>query len=218
MAHERPVNPPPSSLPQKNKQTNKNTNKRNKEKTWTYAGKRLQLQSHVCLSCRVTAQRGKITKSYNSHQTDRENIEIACWWERRTRDRKVASSNPGGRGGRIFFSGVNFVCWLLFGVRSTPVLLQWHIKDPGQSAKSAGVRLHLNTHRSSTQRSRSGLTRPLSRHSVGTYSQTSSHTTCQGTFGLSRLSSLSHCGLILAPRVTLVCTRLSPLPKKKKKE
>ena len=37
---------------------------------------------------------------------------IACWLERRTHDRKVASSNPGRSGGRIFFSSVNFVCWL----------------------------------------------------------------------------------------------------------
>ena len=29
--------------------------------------------------------------------------------------------------------------------RSTPVLLQWHVKDPGHPAKSAGGRLHLNT-------------------------------------------------------------------------
>ena len=33
---------------------------------------------------------------------------IACWLERRTRDRKVASSNPGRSGGRIFFFRVNF--------------------------------------------------------------------------------------------------------------
>ena len=26
-----------------------------------------------------------------------------------------------------------------------PVLLQWHVKDPGHSAKSAGGRLHLKT-------------------------------------------------------------------------
>ena len=45
---------------------------------------------------------------------------------------------------------------------------------------------------------RSGLTMPLSRHSVGTYQETSSHATRQGTLGHSRLSSLSHCGLILA--------------------
>ena len=114
----------------------------------------------------------------------------------RTRDQKVASSNPGRSGGRIFFSRVNFVCWLLFGVRSTPVLPQWHVKGPGHSAKSAGGRLHLNTHTSLTQRSRSGLTMPPSRHSVWTYHETSSHTTRQGTLSNCRLSSLSHCGLI----------------------
>ena len=54
-------------------------------------------------------------------------------------------------------------------------LPQWHIKDPGQSAKSAGDRLYLNTYACWTQRSRSGLTMPLSRHSVGTYPETSSH-------------------------------------------
>ena len=57
--------------------------------------------------------------------------------ERRTRDRKVASSNPGRSSGRIFFSRLNFVCWLSFGVRSTPVLPQWHVKDPGNSAKKS---------------------------------------------------------------------------------
>ena len=39
---------------------------------------------------------------------------IAQWLERRTRDRKVAGSNPCRSGGRIFFSRVNFLCWLLF--------------------------------------------------------------------------------------------------------
>ena len=31
----------------------------------------------------------------------------------------------------------------LLGVRSTPVLPQWHVQDPGHFAKSAGGRLHL---------------------------------------------------------------------------
>ena len=44
----------------------------------------------------------------------------------------------------------------------------------------------------------------LSRHSVGTYQETSSHATRQGTLGHSLLSSLSHCGLILAQKVELV--------------
>ena len=39
---------------------------------------------------------------------------------------------------------------------------------------------------------------PLSRHSVGTYQETSSHATRQGTLGHSPLSSVSYCGLILA--------------------
>ena len=81
-------------------------------------------------------------------------------------------------------------------VRSIPLLPKWNVKDPGHSAKSAGGMLHLNTHTSLTQRSRSGLTIPLCMHSVGTVPETSSHATCQGTFGHSRLSSLSHCGLI----------------------
>ena len=38
---------------------------------------------------------------------------------------------------------------------------------------------------------------PLSRHSMGTYQETSSHATCLETLGHSRLSSLCYCGLIL---------------------
>ena len=40
--------------------------------------------------------------------------------------------------------------------------------------------VHLNTHRPLTQRSRSGLTMPLFRHSKGTYQETTSHATRQG--------------------------------------
>ena len=39
---------------------------------------------------------------------------IAQWLERRIRDRKVGCSSPGNSGGRIFFSRLNFPCWLLF--------------------------------------------------------------------------------------------------------
>ena len=112
----------------------------------------------------------------------------------------------GRSGRRIFFSRVNLVCWLVFGVYSTPVLLQWHVKDHGHSAESAGGRLHLTTHTSWTQWSQSGLTMPLSRHSVGTYLEKSSYATYnEGTLRHSRLSSLSRCGLILAERVELEC-------------
>ena len=123
---------------------------------------------------------------------------IACWKECWTRAQKVASSNPSRSGGRIFFPWVNSVCWLLLGVCSTQVLSQWHVKDPGHSAKSAGGRLRVRTHTSLTKWSQSGLTMLLSRHSVGTYPEMSSHATCQGTFSHSCLSSLSHCGLIVA--------------------
>ena len=59
------------------------------------------------------------------------------------------------------------------------MLPQWHVKDPRHSAKSAGGRLPLNMHTPLTQRSWSGLTKPLSRHRVGTYQETSSHETRQ---------------------------------------
>ena len=52
--------------------------------------------------------------------------------------------NPSRSGMQIFFFRINFVCWLLFGVHSTPVLLQWQVKDSNYSAKSAGGRLHIN--------------------------------------------------------------------------
>ena len=60
-----------------------------------------------------------------------------------------------------------------------------------------------------TQRGRSGLTMPLFRHSVGTYQETNSHATRQGTLGCSRLSSPCHCGLILALRMELICAILN---------
>ena len=46
---------------------------------------------------------------------------------------------------------------------------------------------------------------PLSRHNVGIYQETSSHTIRQETLSHSRLSSLSHCGLILAKKLELEC-------------
>ena len=39
---------------------------------------------------------------------------IAQWLERQTRDSKVVGSDPCCSGRRIFFSRVNFLCWLLF--------------------------------------------------------------------------------------------------------
>ena len=57
---------------------------------------------------------------------------------------------------------------------------------------------HTHTHTPLTQRSRGGLTMPLSRRSKGTYQETSSYATRQGNTRPQSLSSLSHCGLILA--------------------
>ena len=45
--------------------------------------------------------------------------EIAQCLECRTRDWKVAGSNTCRSGGRIFFSRVNFLCWLLFRYPAT---------------------------------------------------------------------------------------------------
>ena len=41
-------------------------------------------------------------------------VGIAQWLEQRTCDRMVMGSNPCWSGGRIFFSRVSFLCWLLF--------------------------------------------------------------------------------------------------------
>ena len=76
--------------------------------------------------------------------------------------------------------------------------LIWCPFHPCATDKSAGGRSHLNTHTPLAQQSRSGLTMPLSRLSVGNYSEMSSHANCQKTFSHSYLSLLSHCGLILA--------------------
>ena len=99
---------------------------------------------------------------------------IACWQQQQTCNRKVASLIPGRTSGIIFFSSVNFVGWLLCGVHSTPMLPQWHIKEPSHSAKSAGGRLYLNMHTPLTERSQSGL----STHGMGTHPETSSHAAC----------------------------------------
>ncbi len=71
---------------------------------------------------------------------------IAQWLEHRTRDWKVAGSNPCWNGGRIFFSRVDFLCWLLFRYPFHPRVTTVAKKDPGHSAKSAGGMLQLNTH------------------------------------------------------------------------
>ena len=58
--------------------------------------------------------------------------------ERRTCDLKVTSSNPGRSGWRIFFSRVNFVCRLLFGVRSHPCVTAVARKRPRSFYQKCG--------------------------------------------------------------------------------
>ena len=53
---------------------------------------------------------------------------------------------PAGTAGEFSSPGSTFCADSYFGIRSTPVLPQWHVKNPGHSAKSAGGRLQLNTH------------------------------------------------------------------------
>ena len=54
---------------------------------------------------------GKVNLHLKHHLSE---AGIAQWLERRTRDWKVAGLNPCWSGGRIFFSRVDFLCWLLF--------------------------------------------------------------------------------------------------------
>ena len=59
---------------------------------------------------------------------------IAQWLEHRTCDQKVVGSNPCRSGGINFFSRSAFCADSYFGIRSTPVLRQQHVEDPGHSA------------------------------------------------------------------------------------
>ena len=62
-------------------------------------------------------------------------VGIAQWLERRTRDRKVAGSIPCWGGRRIFFSRVNFLCWLLFWYPFHPCVTAVARKRPRSSCQ-----------------------------------------------------------------------------------
>ena len=51
-----------------------------------------------------------------------------------------------GTAGAFSSPASTFCADAYFGIRFTLVLLQLHVKDPGDYAKSEGGRLHLNTH------------------------------------------------------------------------
>ena len=118
---------------------------------------------------------------------------IACWLERRTRDRKVASSNPGRSSRRVFFSGICVLTLIpcLFHPRVTAVAR----KRPRLFCQKCRWKV-TTKHAYTRDPTKSEWTMPLRRHSVGTNQEMSSHATRRGTLGHSRLSSLSNCGLI----------------------
>ena len=53
---------------------------------------------------------------------------------------------PAGAAGEFSSPVLTFCADSHSGIRSAPVLPQWHVKDRGHSAKSADVRLQPNTH------------------------------------------------------------------------
>ena len=53
---------------------------------------------------------------------------------------------PAGEAGELSSPGSTICADSYFGIHSTPVLPQKHLKDPSHSAKSAGGRLQLNMH------------------------------------------------------------------------
>ena len=72
---------------------------------------------HEKLFTHVELQASTVSLLYKGDQLKQEESRgagIAQWLEHRTRDWKVAGSNPCWNGGRIFFCRVNFLCWLLF--------------------------------------------------------------------------------------------------------
>ena len=75
---------------------------------------------------------------------------------------------PAGAAGE-FSSPELTLCADSYSVSAPPPCYRMARKRPGHSDKSAGGRLHLNTHTPLTHRSRSGLIMPLSRHIAGTY-------------------------------------------------
>ena len=72
----------------------------------------MSCEKNGILSSRSRSQCGLINSKYDTFYYM--GAGIAQWLEHRTRDWKVAGSNPCWNGGRIFFSRVDFLCWLLF--------------------------------------------------------------------------------------------------------
>ena len=115
---------------------------------------------------------------------------IACWKELRTRDRKVASSNPGRSVGRIFCSRLNFVC--CYSVSVPPPCYRSGSKRPRSFCQKCRWQATLKHAYTLDLRKSQWVDYASVQAWCGTYMETCSHATCQGTFGH------SHCELILA--------------------
>ena len=72
----------------------------------------------------------------------------AQWLEHRTHECRSWVQIPAGAAVKFSSPGSTFCANSYFGIHSTPVLPQQHVKDPGHSAKSAGGSLQLNMHAS----------------------------------------------------------------------
>ena len=88
--------------------------------------------------------------------------------ERRSRDRNVASSNPGRSGGVIFFSRVDFCVLTLIRCPFHPRVTAAARKRPPSFCQKCRWQVTPKyAYMPLTQRCRNRLTVPLSRHSVG---------------------------------------------------
>ena len=96
--------------------TNKHTHQYKQTSTHTHTPTQTNKYTHTNTNkqANTTTQTNKHTNTNEEAHTDTRGAGIAQWLEHRTRDWKVAGSNPCWNGGRIFFSRVDFLCWLLF--------------------------------------------------------------------------------------------------------
>ena len=89
----------------------------------------------VCSSVASTCDAAAVVRVWCPYHW-REGAGIAQWLERRTRDRKVAGSNPcSERRENFLLQGRLPVLTLISVSVPPPVLPQKHVKDPGHSAK-----------------------------------------------------------------------------------
>ena len=68
---------------------------------------------------------------------------MAQWQSNRLVIERSRVRVPAGAAGELSSPGLNFCAGSYFCIRSTPVLPQQDVKDPGHSAQSVGVRLRI---------------------------------------------------------------------------